>query len=398
MSFLDEPEARRPPPEPAPSARSRAAERAARRSSSGDGPGGSPPGGPRRPRREPRGDPRALFVRRVVALAAGFLVLLLAVLLVRGCLDRQQQRSFEDYTQEVSALASESEQEAARLFELLEDPAELSAVDVQNTVNGLSVDSQRLAERASSVDPPDELSRTHDQLVLTLELRRDGLEGVTGQIPTALGDDQRDEAVAAIAVEMQSFLASDVVFADRVLPRLAQVLEQEELAGQVTEVPESRFLPGVEWLEEETVREAIGRVRSAEGTEAEGDEEIAPGLHGTGLLAVTALPAGVALSPDAPTELAAAEGLSFEVEVQNQGENPEEDVLVTVAVAGAEETLEAEASIETLEEGASAVLSVPLEGIPAAGDAEITVAVEPVPGEEETENNEATYPVTFTEG
>lgn len=392
VSFLDEPDNRRRTPD-APARSS--AERAGRGSREPrDRSGRPPPGGPRRDRRG--GGPRALLIRRGLAVAAGLLVLVLAVLLVRGCLDRQQQRAFEEYLQEVSALAAESRQESEALFQLLEDPGDLSAVDVQNTLNGLSVDSQRLAERAADVEPPTELADVHEQIVLALELRQDGLEGVASQIPSALGDEQREEAVAAIADEMRAFLASDVVLAERALPRIEQRLEDEELQDAVTiEVPSDPFLPGVEWLQDETVKEAASGIRSADGG-AEDEEAATPGLHGTGLVGVTLQPAGVALAPDAPNEVAGGDGSALDVEVQNQGESEEEDVTVLVTLSGSGEPIETEASVAAIPEGAGETVSVPLEAAPPAGEElELTVEVEPVPGEEETENNQATYSVTF---
>ena len=45
------------------------------------------------------------------------------------------------------------------------------------------------------------------------ELRRDALAGIADDIPTALGDEGRDDAIDRIAEDMRAFLASDVLFA-----------------------------------------------------------------------------------------------------------------------------------------------------------------------------------------
>ena len=136
------------------------------------------------------------------------------ILLIRGCLNARAERDYEDYAQEVTSLVSESSQESEALFEILEDPGAVGgAVDVQNTLNGLSVDAQRLVERAEGADPPGALAGTQDSLMLTLELRQESLEGIARELPTALGDEQRDEAIDAIAEDMRGFLASDVIYA-----------------------------------------------------------------------------------------------------------------------------------------------------------------------------------------
>lgn len=171
--------------------------------------------------------------------------------------------------QEASSLVSESGQEGEALFELLEDPSDLTAVDVQNTLNGLSVDADRLVERAEEAEPPDELAESHDLIVQTLRLRRDGLEGVSSEIPAALGDEQRDEAIEAIAGEMRSFVASDVVYADEAAPGIEEALEREDLGAQVEGLPETPFVPEIEWLQPDRVEEAIAEIPTSEGGAAE---------------------------------------------------------------------------------------------------------------------------------
>ena len=202
-----------------------------------------------------------------------------AALLVRGCLDARKERAFEDYVQEASSLVAESSQEGEALFELLEDPSDLTAVDVQNTLNGLSVDAERLVERAGAADPPDELADAQGLIVQMLELRRDGLEGISRDIPAALGDEQRDEAIEGIAAEMQSLLASDVIYADQAAPAIGETLAREELAAEVEGLPDGAFLPGIEWLQADRIEEAIDEIPASEGEAedaAEEEEEAAP--------------------------------------------------------------------------------------------------------------------------
>lgn len=207
--------------------------------------------------------------RRAVGIAAGVAFLLLAALLVRGCLEARQQRAFEDYVQEASSLVAESEQESEALFELLDSPADLTAVDVQNNLNGLSVDAERLVERAETTDSPDELADAQDLIVQMLELRRDGLDGIARDIPAALGDEQRDEAIEAIAAEMRSFLASDVIYERQAAPGIEAALEQEDLTAEVEELPDGRFLPDIAWLDPSRVRDAVNAIPTSEGDATE---------------------------------------------------------------------------------------------------------------------------------
>ena len=230
-----------------------------------------PPGGGRRPPRRPYGpgtDQRTLLIRRAVAVTLGLIGIIAVILLIRGCLNARAERDYEDYAQEVTSLVSESSQESEALFEILEDPGAVGgAVDVQNTLNGLSVDAQRLVERAEGADPPGALAGTQDSLMLTLELRQESLEGIARELPTALGDEQRDEAIDAIAEALRGFLASDVIYAERTAPSLDEALRAEGLAPAGSDLPESEFLPDIAWLEPETVRDAISQIDAAEETE-----------------------------------------------------------------------------------------------------------------------------------
>src|SRR5215213_4805034 len=90
-------------------------------------------------------------------------------------------------------------------------------------------------------------------LLMALELRRDGLAFVAERIRTALGDegDAANKAITDIAGQMQSFLASDVLYDTRVAPFIRRALADAEIGGQ--RVASTRFLPGIEWLDEGTV-------------------------------------------------------------------------------------------------------------------------------------------------
>ena len=69
------------------------------------------------------------------------------------------------------------------------------------------------------------------ELEQSFELRRDALAGVADQIPNALSDN-REEALDAIAADMKTLLASDVLY-ERARGEIQVVLREEEIAGEV---------------------------------------------------------------------------------------------------------------------------------------------------------------------
>jgi len=133
------------------------------------------------------------------------------------------------------------------------------------------------------------------------------------------------------------------------------------------------------------------------GTASTETSAATPGLHGTGLVAVTVQPSGKALSTGGTTDIAAQKGLSFDVQVQNQGQNDEKNVTVQVRISGTGKPINVDQQIDSVAQGATETASVPLPSLPATGrPVTITVTVKAVPGEKKTDNNKQTYSAIFT--
>jgi hypothetical protein len=328
-----------------------------------------------------------------VAIGAGVIVLILLALLINSCRQAQKEQAFKDYARDTESILQDSERQSDDFFQLLEDPGDQSAVDIQNRMTEFRGEASQLVERAEETDHPDELDSAHRYLVDVLALRRDGLNRIESDLQAALGDQNRGAATERIAGQMQQFLTSDVIYTQRFKPRLESELDEQDLGDEV-KVPESQFLPELEWLSTATVADKVSRIRGGGGP----DEAVAPGLHGTGLVAVQVKPAGIALTEGQAVEIQASEDLSFEVQVQNQGENDEQDVTVKVAITGAGDAIRVEDQIDSIAAGETQTVAIPLADTPPTGRP-VTVHVEivAVPGEEKTDNNRVEYPAVFTE-
>ena len=325
-------------------------------------------------------------------------MLLLLFFGIRGCQASQKEQGFKDYVTDAEELVAESEQQSIALFDLLADPGN-SEVDFTSNVNGSKVQAEQLVDRANDIDVPDELSGAHDSLVEALEFRRDGLDGIAREAAGVSADDEDVDPNERIAAQMQYFLTSDVIYSQRFLPQLLGEIEDEDLDQDVpvpatlTDPETIAFLPEIEWLRPATVADRLAGIGSGSG----GGGPVAPGLHGNGLGSVTVSPAGTALVEGAAAELSAAEGVSFDIEIANQGENTEENVVVVVEIAGSGDPIELEETLDTINPGESKVVNVPLAETPPLGEpVDITVRIEPVPGEEKTDNNEATFAAIFS--
>jgi len=352
-----------------------------------------------RPRRSaavggPSAERQTLLVRRGLAIGGLVILLILLGIAVKSCANSRKENGLKDYNHEVSSIVHESDTQVGQpFFQLLGQAGDESPQDLQTNISGYRVQAEAQLKQARSLDVPDEMHGAQQSLLMALEFRRDGLGYVAERIRTALGDegDAANKAITEIAGQMQVFLSSDVLYQARVAPFIKRALADAEIGGQ--RVASSRFLPGIEWLSEDTVAAQLGQQLSG-GTERKTGEP-APGLHGTGLDSVTV--GDTKLSPDGANRVPGGADTTFVVRFTNQGENDEFDVKVTLSIEGGDKPIKVSRTIDTVARGATAEASLALGQKPPTGAAvTVNVVVAKVPGEQKTDNNKASYDVLFT--
>lgn len=369
MSFFDDgeetaarPAARAAPPRPRP------------RSPRPAGPGGI--------------DRHTLMVRRRVAAGVAVVLIILIVLLVGACKKSAEQQSLKDYNHNVSALASEFDEQVAHpMFGALVGASGKSAVGVEVQVDQLRSQAQALASRARGLSVPGDMVAAQRSLLLALDLRVEGLTKLAGVLPSALGG-QGKTASAKIAGDMEIFLASDVLFSQRVVPLIQQTLSSHGIHELSTTT--SRVVPNTGWVDPNTVLARItGQNPSSSST------GIAPGTHGTSLTGVSV---GATALEREPTlnHVSGGGNPTFTATVEDTGSNAETNVKVDVSVTAAGKQFKASHVIDQVQPGSKVNVEIPVTGIPVGVAAKIEVSVEPVPGETETENNKATYLAIFS--
>jgi hypothetical protein len=346
---------------------------------------------------DPSTDQQTLLLRRGLAVGALLLLLILLFFTVRSCASSRKENTLKDYNREVASIVDESDnQVGAPFFELLGQAGDDSPQDLQTNISGYRVASENLLKQARKLDVPGEMTGAQQSLLIALELRRDGLGFIAERIRTALGDegDAATKAITEIAGQMQAFLASDVLYQTRTSPLIEHALDDAEIGGQ--KIASSRFLPGIEWLSEETVASQLGQTLSGGGG-GNSNKTPAPGLHGTGLEGVSI--GDTTLQPDAPNRVTAGANTPIVVKFTNQGENDEFDVKVSLSVEGGDKPIKASRTVDTVARGQTAEASLTLGKAPPTGAAvTVKVTVAKVPGEEKTDNNTAEYDVLFTAG
>jgi hypothetical protein len=347
-------------------------------------------------------DQQTLLVRRLVAAGAVVLVVVLLVVLVKGCVDNRREAALKDYNRSVRTLVEQSRSDVAkRFFDALGTASSSEPTQVQETINQLRVVADEELSQAERLDPPDAMKSAQTYLELVLSLRRDGVAQVADEIQTALGGTAgAGTAVDAIAGQMQAFNASDVVYSQRVAPLILKGLKDDGIAasydGTAGEqvLPYANFLPddgGLNWMSPDYVAQQLGSSTSSGGRQT---GTPAPGLHGHQLDSVSV--SGVDLTTTGSNRIAASPPPTFVVNFTNGGENDETNVKVTVEVTGTGSPIRAQAIVANTVAGQSATANVTLRQSPStAGASTIRVTVQPVLGEDNTDNNTATYTALF---
>ena len=330
------------------------------------------------------------MLRRTIALVGGVILLILFVLLVRGCLNTRKENAIKDYGNDSAELLRESKEDGDQLFNLLEGKGGTDqATAIINTLNGYRTSSSNRVDRADALDVPGDLNGAQDDLLEVLQLRAQGLADITDALQVALGDQDRRQGSDDVAKQMQIFLASDIVDTQLFRRKLFEVLRDQGLPAP--NLPKAGFVPDIQWLQPDFVADQVNALRTGTG----GGGSAAPGLHGNGIAGVTL--GGTALAPGGSASVQLAGDLSFQIQVQNQGENTETDVVVRVTVGDGGDADTQEETIPTIAAGELKTVTIPLSRQPPTGqNVPIKVEVKPVPGEQKTDNNTQTSSVIFT--
>ena len=330
--------------------------------------------------------------RRLIAVAALAAFAIILIFLVKSCADTRAKNALKDYNRNVASIVQESDgQVSKQLFDVLGGNGK--AQDVQVAVQQVRLIADRDAQRARSLSVPGGMKAAQRNLELAMNLRAEGVRRIADLMPRALSSQpSAADAVRRIAGEMQGFLASDVIFAQRVRPLIDQTLASKGIKGQPA--PGSKFLPSIGWLSADQVANRVNP--GASSSSSTGTGAPTPGRHGHGLTSVAI--AGATLQPGTTVNrVVAAAPLSIDVTVQNQGENDETNVRVTARVTGAGPAITQTKRLNQTKAGQSATVTVSLTKVPPKGSSgTLTVTVGRVNGEVNTNNNTQSYLILFT--
>jgi CARDB protein len=329
----------------------------------------------------------------VLAVVVVIFVVLVAVG-VHSCQVNADRSALKDYSNSVSSLVSRSDQTGSSLFKVLSSGGGAgNGITLQNQINQTRQTAQNVVSSAQGLSPPDSVKTANSRLLLTLQMRLDGIAAIGHNIQSAVGGSTSSDAVQAIAAEMARFYASDVLYKDYTAPAIVSALHANGItvggsSGQT--INPGQFVPDVQWLQPSFVASELhvtlqggggGSTNSAQGCNPCGHTLNSVSVNGTTLQ--TGSPNTVALKP-APT---------FKLNITNGGNKTENNVHCNVTVNGTSSS--GQTIIPQTQAGQSTTCSVPLKTLPPPGTYTVKATVEKVPGEKNITNNSQPYTVTF---
>jgi hypothetical protein len=349
-----------------------------------------PKRGPRRPR-GPAGPPAGLtpILRLVGLIAAAIVVVVLVVFWVQGCQNDAKTQAYKDYMVEVSAIAKASQQTGSTLNSTLVTPG-IKEKELETKLDGLAQQEQQNVARAQSLSPPGRLREANRHLIEALQLRVSGLRGLADAFKSTAKSKNADKAGQLLAEQAERLIASDVVWDDLFQTPAAQILNQEGVHGVA--VPQSHVVTNADLTSPTTFTAIFKRIQgaSAGGT--------AGGLHGTGIVSVTALPQNLVLSTSSDNKVVATTSLAFEVDVKNTGDNLEGQIPVTLTIQKQGSPIKQKQTIDVINPGETK--KVIFRNIDTTGvfgvRTTLKVDVQPVKDEASIDNNSMQYPVIFS--
>lgn len=339
--------------------------------------------------RRPPTDRQSIQVRRITAAVATLVVVILIVVGVRSCQASAHKSALQDYTNSVASLIQLSDQTAGNLFRALTGGGgAANATMLQTSINDTRINADSELSRAKGFSVPDEMRGAQQDLLLVMQMRRDGIASIATEIQPAFGSTANKDAVDAIATQMARFYASDVLYKGYAAPLIAGALNGAGIAvgGPNGEsIDNGQFLPDIGWLNPSFITAKLGVSSPAPSGKP------APGVHGHSLDSVSV--GGTTLQTGSTNTLTASPPPTFMLNFTNGGQSAETNVVLKVTVSGT--SASGQTIVPQTTPGQHATGQVMLSSSPPAGTSTITAKVQPVPGEKDTSNNSLSFPVTF---
>jgi hypothetical protein len=343
---------------------------------------GGPPSAPSSRRRPDR---RRTRIQRLIILALVlFIVVFGLAWWARSCQHSRKVGTYQGYFDGVAAAISDSDALGKQVSSIMFNPAKLSHKEFVDKLGQLSAKQDEIAVRASRLEPPGTLTDEQTVFATGMKVRTSGFEKLRTAMLGALAS--KKVSAATIAALDGYFSGPDAYYMELVYPQARTTMADDGVTGVA--VPESTYY--LTW-------KALDPARVTTALDSVGKSTKLTGIHGLGLLGVTAKSSkgDVKLVKGKDNDVAASSDLSFVLQVQNQGNATENDVQVSVTLTlPGGDTIKQEASIATIAAGKTVDVTVTDFAIPEEALSKVLTlkaTAGPVPSERDESNNSAQY-------
>src|SRR4249919_2038059 len=287
------------------------------------GQSGRPGGGP--PRRPTFRTPEGVtpLLRLILLIALAIFVVIVLVFWVQSCRSESKTNAYRDYMADMKTVGDASAAIGRDLNEQLLTPG-VDQQDLIKAIEGLAQRQNQVTNNAEAIDPPGPLRGEHDASIESLQFRYSGLNGLAAAFVELANTQDATRAGSVLAAQAERFVASDVIWDDLFAEPSKAELEKQGISGVA--VPNSDFLITPDLASQRSMTALWRRLQGA----SEGGTPT--GLHGTGIVSVTVLPANEQLSVNNETVVEATSDLAFRVAIQNSGDSQEVGLKVTLTI------------------------------------------------------------------
>ena len=316
-------------------------------------------------------------------------VLILIILGIHSCQVSSRDSALKDYNNSVNSIITQSNGTGSQLFsELSGGGGANNAASLQEQVNQTHAKAQSELKSAAGLSVPSQVSAAQEKVLLTLQMRLDGITAIGTEIQPALNATTSRSAVSNISTQMARFYGSDVVFLDYAEPEIAAALNSAVGKGNWTPYSGGQFLPSLDWLSPAYVASKLGASLPQSNTA----KCVSGQLVGNALDSVSV--GGQQLNSASSNTISASPAPTFSLSITDGGQTTLSDVQIKVSVQGT--SVKGTGTIPLIKSnGGTATGTVTLSSQPPTGSNTVVATVVPVHCETNTSNNTLTFPVTF---
>jgi hypothetical protein len=325
-------------------------------------------------------DPQAIQRRRLIAAGAVVALIVLFALVIHSCDVSANKTALDTYAQNVDTYVGDSNALGSQLLTDLGAGSSCSGPSgIYQCVSTLANSAQAQLQHVQSLNVPTAMRLAQTNMLLTMQMRRDGLRTIAGNIEPAFATSSTQSSVQLIATGMAHLFASDVLYKGYALPEIVAALHANGIGGaNGPAINGGQFLTNLGWLDKGFVAGQLGV--HLPGTAPVQPPAIAVVAVGTNTMATGATNHVLSTPPQ-----------TFTISVKNSSTTSVYVIACSIAIKGSPVT--GQGALNSLSPGQTTSCPVTLGAAVTVGTYKVTATVSAGPNPKN--RNSETFPVDF---